>query len=429
MTQRLFFLCLVVYGLLFLGLATLNGGIILLAVPLLIFLSSALFYQPPEANLSSSRTLSAKDVIQGVPVTIKLNILNQGAEIEEIFIKDGLPADVELVSGKTSAVSALPEGGSVSLEYTVLAKRGRHYFRDINFTCSDSLGFFHKETSLYKPGFLMVLPKAQKLKSVSIRPRRTHGFSGPVPSRKVGAGVNFMGVRQYRVGDPLRWINWRVSARHAEDLYTNEFEQDRIVDVGLILDARMQSDVRGEGEEDGLFEHSIRATVALADSFLADGNRVGMLIYGRGMEFTMPGYGKIQRQRILQALASARTGSSFAFKSLENLPTRFFPSHSQIVLVSPLEHADLPVLTQLRALGYELLVVSPDAIAFEAGHLKKGKSTELAIRIARIERQLLIREMKRVGIPVVDWQVDQSLDQALDRVVSPHVLMQHFLRI
>ena len=88
MTQRLFFLCLVVYGLLFLGLATLNGGIILLAVPLLIFLSSALFYQPPEANLSSSRTLSAKDVIQGVPVTIKLNILNQGAEIEEIFIED-----------------------------------------------------------------------------------------------------------------------------------------------------------------------------------------------------------------------------------------------------------------------------------------------------------------------------------------------------
>jgi uncharacterized protein (DUF58 family) len=184
----------------------------------------------------------------------------------------------------------------------------------------------------------------------------------------------------------------------------------------------MQSDVGGDGEEDGLFEHSIRATVALADSFITDGNRVGMLIYGRGMEFTLPGYGKIQRQRILQALASARTGSSFAFKSLENLPTRFFPAHSQIVLISPLEHADLPVLTQLRALGYELLVVSPDAIAFEAGHLKKIKSIELAIRIARIERQLLIREMKRVGIPVVDWQVDQSLDQALDRVVSPHVL-------
>jgi uncharacterized protein (DUF58 family) len=238
-----------------------------------------------------------------------------------------------------------------------------------------------------------------------------------------------LGLREYQFGDPLRWINWRVSARHTEDLYTNEFEQDRIVDVGLILDARMQSDVKGAGDEEGLFEHSIRATVALADSFLSDGNRVGLLIYGRGMEFVLPGYGKIQRQRILQALASAHTGSSFAFKSLEYLPTRFYPAHSQIVLVSPLEHDDLPVLTQLRALGYELLVISPDAIAFEASHLNQEKSTKLAIRIARVERKLLISEMKRIGIPVVDWQVDQSLDKALDRVVSPHVLMQHFLRI
>ena len=429
MTQRLFFLCLMVYGLLFFGLTTLNGGIILLIIPLLIFIGSALLYQPPEAKLSSNRTFSAKDVFQGVPVEIKLTITNHGPGIEEIFIEDVLPYGVELVSGKTITVSALPEEGSISLEYTVLARRGRHIFQGLNFTCSDSLGFIHKNSSLYNPNFLMVLPKAQKLKSVPIRPRRTHGFSGPVPSRKVGAGINFMGLREYQVGDPLRSINWRMSARHTEELYTNEYEQDRIVDVGLILDARMQSDVAGVGKEDGLFEHSIRATVALADSFLTDGNRVGLLIYGRGMEFVLPGYGKIQRQRILQSLASAQTGSSFAFKSLEYLPTRFYPSHSQIVLVSPLEKEDLPVFTQLRALGYELLVVSPDAISFEAGHLKLEKSTELAIRIARIERQLLIREMKRIGIPVVDWQVDQSLDKALDRVVSPHVLMQHFLRI
>jgi uncharacterized protein (DUF58 family) len=429
MTGRLLFLSFMVYGLLFVGLVTLNGAIILLTIPLLLFIGSALLYPPPDANLFITRTFSAKDISQGLPVEIKLDITNQGQEIDDVFIEEVLPAEVELLSGKTTTVTALSKGSSISLVYTVLAKRGRHIFHEVNFNCTDSMGLIHKKTSLYKADFLMILPKAQKLRSVPIRPRRTHGFSGPVPSRKVGAGVNFMGLREYQIGDPLRWINWRVSARHTEDLFTNEFEQDRIADVGLILDARMQSDVAGAGGDDGLFEHSIRATVALADSFLTDGNRVGLLIYGRGMEFVLPGYGKVQRQRILQALASAHTGSSFAFKSLEYLPTRFYPSHSQIVLVSPLEQDDLPVLTQLRALGYELLVISPDAIAFEASHLNHEKSTELAVRIARIERQLLIKELKRIGIPVVDWQVDQSLDKALDRVVSPHVLMQHFLRI
>jgi uncharacterized protein (DUF58 family) len=37
----------------------------------------------------------------------------------------------------------------------------------------------------------------------------------------------------------------------------------------------------------------------------------------------------------------------------------------------------------------------------------------LAVRIATLERQLILRRLQRAGILVVDWKVEQPLNQAL----------------
>jgi uncharacterized protein (DUF58 family) len=257
--------------------------------------------------------------------------------------------------------------------------------------------------------------------------------------------VDFFGVREYQQGDPMRWINWRASARHSRAIFTNEFEQERIADVGLILDARQRSEIRLNGIS--LFEHAIRATAALADVFIQDGDRVALLVYGRGLEWTLPGYGKVQRERILRALARAKTGDSLVFESMDYLPTRLFPPKSQIVILSPLCQDDLPMLTRLRSRGYQVLIISPDPVTFEAYYTRGYKrghgpasegalsdETELAMRLARIERVLLLRQLQRVGIRIVDWPVDQPLDQtihtALGRMpaVAPAGLRGRWLR-
>ena len=249
------------------------------------------------------------------------------------------------------------------------------------------------------------------MRQVAIRPLRTRAYAGSVPARQGGAGIAFYGVREYQPGDPLRWVNWRMSARHRHQVFTNEFEQERVADVGLILDARRRSDVRGS---DGmLFEHAVAATASLALAFLNDGNRVGLLVYGGLLNWTFPGYGKLQRKRILEALARAETGGSMVFESFDYLPTRFFPAKSQLVLVSPLCDSDPPMLVHLRARGYQLLVISPDPVSFEARMLGARPDVELAARIALLERALLLRKLRRAGIQVVDWQVDQPLDRVV----------------
>ena len=86
-------------------------------------------------------------------------------------------------------------------------------------------------------------------------------------------------------------------------------------------------------------------------------------------------------------------------------------------------------MIQLRSLGYEVMVVSPDSISFVARRYKGEKNIDLALRIATVERAMMIRNLTRVGIPVVNWQVDRSLDDALHNTVNLLVKKQHILQV
>jgi uncharacterized protein (DUF58 family) len=222
-------------------------------------------------------------------------------------------------------------------------------------------------------------------------------------------------VREYQSGDSPRTINWRVSARHAENLYSNEYQQERVADVGMVVDARTRANLFHTGQS--IFEHTVAAAAALSDAFLTQGNRVGLLVYGSYLGWTLPGYGKIQRERILQALAHAEVGVSSVFAGLEHLSPRMFPPESQIVLVSSLVNDNLNVLIQLRGRGYQVMVISPDPVKFELGFLPSSQQVDLAARVIRLERDLLIRRLERAGIQVIEWDVSIPLDQAVGTVL------------
>ena len=417
MTRRLLLLSLLAYGLIFLGMAALQGVLVALAIPLVLYMGAALTFGPGSLHLRATRTLSAKRVASQAPVEVRVVVANEGPQLEELLLEDSLLPGLQILQGKTSLLTSLSPGETAELTYTVRGGRGSYTFSGLHAMASDPLGLFRRRMLLTAPAHLLVLPDYTRLRPVPIRPRRTHAFTGSIPSRQGGSGVSFFGVREYRLGDSLHHINWRVTARHDEDLFTNEFERERIADVGLILDARMQTDV--PSPKGGLFEYAVYAAASLADAFLRNGNRVGLLIYGRGRETTFPGYGKIQRERILHALAAARTGDNMALEHLDYLPTRFFPARSQIVLISSLIPDDLPVLVRLRANGYQVLAISPDPVSFEAGLIEENpelapqSALRLATRIARLERALLLRKLQRVGIRVVDWQVDFPLDRVI----------------
>ena len=415
--RRLFTLSIVLYLLVFLGLVSREGRLLALALPLVIYLGASVLYGPERPQLRVTRSFSSESVATGRPVAVRLSVTNEGPPLEQVLIEDDVPPAVEIVGGQSSVLTALPSGGTVELEYTLRGKRGSYEFQNVRATAADHLGLFHRQVTVSTTERLVIIPDILKLRHLAIRPLRTRAYAGPVPARQGGSGVSFWGVRNYEPGDPLRWINWRMSARHpGDETYVNEFEPERIVDVGLILDIRQRNDVQVGGKL--LLEHSVAATASLAAAFLNDGNRVGMLIYGRYLNWTFPGYGKIQRKRILEALTRVKPGDSMVFDQLDRLPTRYFPAKSQIVLVSPLSPDDTGMLVRLRAQGYQVLVISPDPVRFELEALGAQADVVLAARIARLERTLQLRYLRRAGVQVVDWRVDRPFDQVLHATLA-----------
>ena len=423
--SRVFFLGIVIYALLVLALAGTNGILLAMMLPFMVYLGIGFFFSPDRLKLDISRQISQERALPGDEVIICVRITNRGPNIELMNIEDQLPEGLKIIDGETSVLTKLSSGKSITLNYTITGSRGFFHFRNVKITASDSLMVRTKTVMLKTDEQLFIQPKPLRLGHLDIRPRRTRVYAGHIPARIGGSGVEFFGVREYQQGDPLRWINWRASARFSQKFFINEFEQERVADVGIILDTRQRSQIVADNGET-LFEFSVQAASALAETFIKDGNRVGLLLYGTLLDWTFPDYGKIQRERILKRLSSAQPGESLVFDELDNLPKSLLPPNSQIVFISPLHENDLQVLISLRARGYVVMVISPNPISFEQTRLLKPvENIQTASRLSELERILMLKKLQQAGIQVLDWNTAVELDQAVAVALSrPTHLLQ-----
>lgn len=401
---------LIIFLLLLVGFALVDGGVVLLALPFTLYLIFSLLSLPAPPNVEITRTLSETRIAAGSELTITLVITNQGQGIDELLIEDHLPPGLIVIDGQTRRLFTLPAGQRHSVTYTVRVPRGQYQFTQVTAVSRDPFDLRSRQLKVDVPGrlFAFLVPRVSSIKQIGIHPRRTRIYSGIIPTRVGGEGIDFFGVRPYRQGDAQRRINWRASARHTANLFTNEFEQERVADVGIILDARTASNVPQNNHS--LLEHSIEAVTLMVDALIAQGNRVSLLIYGGGIDYTLPGYGKVQKERILQAISGAQLQSSQVFAELSNLPTQLFPAQSQIIFVSPLLPEDVAFLRRLRAFGYQVLLVSPNPITYEAQLLPESADVALAAQVAQLERELLQAELLQAGIFVLDWDVERPFD-------------------
>ncbi len=404
--RRWAFLGSAAFGMILVGEALRHGELLVLALPLVCYLAIGFYFPLPTLELRAQRTLSERRVLSEEPVHVHVDLENTGTKsLELLEVTDNLPAILTVAEGEPRVIESLPRQGRISLSYTVRGMRGLAQWKALSVTATDTLGLFTHRLELPCEGELLIMPTFERLDEILIRSRRTRIFSGQVKARLGGTGIEFFGVREYYPGDERRYVNWKATARK-DRLIVNEFEQERVADVIILLDARERSDVARDGI--ALFEHSVRAALALAHYFTAQGNRVGLLIYGRYLDWTWPGFGRWQRERLLRAIASAEKGDKAAFEDLENLPTRLLPAGSQLIFVGPILESDLKTIVDLR-LRYEILCIAPNPILFESAFLSPTPEVHLAVRLEHLRRQAVLAQMRRVGIRVVDWDVTKPL--------------------
>ena len=416
MKNKTAFVTLVVFCLVVLALISRNGDILLMIVPLLVYLGVGIYFAPGEISLSAVRLVDGRVDENRKAVEVSVQLTNVGVPLYNVLLRDAHFPNTELLFGKYEKRTAIPEMGEANMHYAFKAQRGYFSWESIGVFASDPFGLVEVRKEIPARAEILIEPEYEKLNHIPVRPDNTLHSAGLVPARRAGSGLNFWGVREYHLGDSLRWLNWKTIARHPRHMYTTEFEHEEIMDVGLILDARLQTEVQFGKES--LFGCSVSATMSLAELFLREGNRVGLLVFGQHMTPLQPGYGKKQLHRISTALASANAKSNFSLIYLEYVQKRLFSNRALIVIISSLALNDLQTYKQLRAYGYQIVLVSPDPVNFTILHSPPDSVLDLALRAARIERYAHLKQLLRLGVKVIDWQVERSLNETLHTIFS-----------
>jgi uncharacterized protein (DUF58 family) len=410
-----------VYGLLFASVATRRSEVAWMAAPLLTTLLLAFWRAPRREGIHlGARRHVERDRRGGVEVTVKLR--NEGASPLHLRLEDSPQPAVAIEEGATAIEALLRGGEEATLRYAFRVPRGRFVWTGVKAVAADPLGLVEERLEIAAPGEIHVHPEAARFRPLPLQPGRTLPSPGSIPARVGGSGTEFFGVREYHVGDALRWIDWRLTARHRGKLFTKEFEQEQIADVGLVLDSRTvvdESAVDESAEGESVFEHALRATASLATTFLRQGNRVSLLVLGESDARVFPGSGRVQLQRILSCLAGARTRPVASLLDPGHSFARMFPARSVVIVLTPLLLDDSPLLLRLRAHGRQVVVVSPDAVELRAAVLPADLVGRLALRAARVERRLVLRALSQLRIPVVDWHVDRPLYPLVRAALRP----------
>jgi uncharacterized protein (DUF58 family) len=203
------------------------------------------------------------------------------------------------------------------------------------------------------PWTLRVLPRFASRKFLPEKLARLRVLDGAVVTRGRGQGTEFDALREYVVGDDVRSIDWRASARRS-DVVVRSWRPERDRRVLCVLDTGRTSAVR-IGDEPRL-DAAIDAALLLATLATRAGDRVDLLAVDTAVRASVEGAGKQALMgRLVQALAPlepALVETDFGLVASEVL--RRERKRALVVLFTALEPAALgegllPVLSRLAA--------------------------------------------------------------------------------
>ncbi|QTN34092.1 DUF58 domain-containing protein [Akkermansiaceae bacterium] len=176
-------------------------------------------------------------------------------------------------------------------------RRGIIPMGDLRALLPDPLGFFQKCRSIEtKPARLVVLPKRHRLPQFVMPGSAAFRIGGEETSNAIGSAGEFVGLRDYRPGDPLRQIHWKSWA-HTGRPMVKELEDNFFPRYALVLDTFAGS------PDESVFEEM----VSVAASFIVGLDRSEslldlMFIAGEAHTVTA-GRGMERAEKLLEVLA------------------------------------------------------------------------------------------------------------------------------
>lgn len=223
-------------------------------------------------------------------------------------------------------------------------------------------------------------------------------------TRHIGPGVEYADIRLYVPGDQLRAVNWSVSARRGR-LHVTQRLTDRAADVVVLIDTYRQP----AGPATTATERVVRGAAQVVQTALRHGDRAGIVALGGNRpRWLGADIGQRQFYRVLDTVLDA--GERFETTTGTLAPRAAVPAGSIVIAFSTLLDTEFALaLIDLRKRGHVVVAVDVlDSSPFE------GEHDPLVVKMWALQRSAaMYRDMATVGVDVLSWPSDSSLEQSM----------------
>ncbi len=199
-------------------------------------------------------------------------------------------------------------------------RRGVIRFRAVSIALTDPFGLGRRFYSYPCEQSILILPKRYPVPRLNLPGNSRYQPGGVAMASAVGESQEFVSLRDYRPGDPLRHIHWRSWAKAGKPV-VKEFEDEFFVRHALVLD--------NFTEDDGgaVLEEAVSIAASYASEIRTQESLLDLLFVGAKAYCFTAGRGLGHTEQMLEILASIRACSSRPFAELETLVL----NHSRLV--------------------------------------------------------------------------------------------------
>jgi uncharacterized protein (DUF58 family) len=243
-------------------------GVVVALLPVV----AALWIARSGNRLGLARTLGAAQVEVGQRAVVHLELTNVGPTTGVLLIEEQIPW--ALGSRPRFVIDTMRPGWHRQIDYPVQAEvRGKYEVGPMRVRVGDPFGLLELQRMFTKTASLVVIPATEPLPAIPLLGAWT-GTGDNRPRPFASGSAADVTVRDYRVGDDLRRVHWRSTAKVGALMVRRE-EQPWQSRCTLFIDNRARVH-RGQGPHSSV-ERAVTAAASIAVHLTTQGFQVRLV--------------------------------------------------------------------------------------------------------------------------------------------------------
>ena len=363
-------------------------------------------YRP---KLKVSRTLDPHLAL-GVRQRVIVKVSNESSKPQQFSLTDSPSSQLQL-RGLPVEVRIAPGEHVVVRYYVIPLERGLAEFGQVCCRIKSPWQLWEKNHYFCEPEQAKIYPNYKPLfQSSFINSELLYSDWGVQLSQRRGDGTDFRQLRDFRVGDSLRQIDWRATARFNRPI-SREYQEERDQQVIFLLDCGRR--MRAKDGDISHFDHALNALLLSAFVALRQGDKVGLMSFAGQPRWVPPIKGRHQISHLLDQIydLDSTMATSDYLEVAQQLMMRQ-SKRSLIILISSIEPEDREDLSKAAKMlsQHHLVLVAcmRQQVITDAQH-RDVESIEDALNYCGASRQIqkqaaMLAELKSDNVIVADTQ-------------------------